>query len=107
MPDQIEYEELIVKYRAEKEQHKETNYENSEMLGDKYPHCLLVIEGVEKLYRMGARYKVHNPDGNSDTVASDYLDSLILRLDVSKYLLSNSALHRLEHKENGSEITSL
>ena len=56
------------------------------MLGDKnYPHCLLVIEGVEKLYRMGARYKEHDPDGeNSDTLASDYLDALILRLDVSE-----------------------
>ena len=106
MPDQVEYEDLIVKYRAEKEQHKETNFANSEILGDKYPHCLLVIEGVEKLYRMGARYKEHNSDGNSDTLASDYLDSLILRLDVSNHRYCDVVFHRLEHKENGSEIIS-
>ena len=78
------FEELVQKYRKEKEQHQENNYTSSELLGDMYPHCLLVIEGVEKLYRMGARYKDHDPDGNSDTLASDYLDTMILRLDVSE-----------------------
>ena len=41
-----------------------------------------MIEGVEKLYRMGARYKQYDPYGNSDVLASDYLDTLILRLDT-------------------------
>ena len=83
MFDKVSYEQLIQKYRSEKARYQESGYKESELLGDKYPHCLLVIEGVEKLYRMGARYKHHDPEWNSDTLASDYLDTMILRLDVS------------------------
>ena len=48
----------------------------SDLLGDKFPHCLLVIEGVHALYKM-------NECGN---LARDYLDTLILRLNVSQPL---------------------
>jgi hypothetical protein len=46
----------------------------SELLGDKYPHCLLTIEGAHALYRMK----------ESGSLARDYLDTLILRLNVSE-----------------------
>ena len=55
--DRITTEQLIQKYRREKEKHIDTQFKDSPLLGDHYPHCLLVFEGVEKLYRMGARYK--------------------------------------------------
>ena len=57
LPDQANTEELIAKYRAEKVKYQEKGYADSELLGDGQPHCLLVIEGVDRLYRMGARYK--------------------------------------------------
>lgn len=38
--------ELIEKYRNEREKHEATNFKESELLADKYPHCLLVLEGV-------------------------------------------------------------
>ena len=39
--------QMMKKYRPEKDRAA-----SSELLGENYPHCLLVIEGVEKLYRM-------------------------------------------------------
>ena len=68
-------EDLIQKYRAEyKKINNDTKTLNkSELLGDRYPHCLLAIEGAHTLYRM-------KECGN---LARDYLDTLILRLNVS------------------------
>ena len=40
-------DEMVTRYRKEKD-----DPTNSELLSDKYPHCLLVIEGVHKLFRM-------------------------------------------------------
>jgi len=38
--------DLALKYKKERELHEETNFKDSELLGDKFPHCLLAIEGV-------------------------------------------------------------
>lgn len=43
--DKISHEELIQKYRAEMSKY-ENKINESNLLGDKYPHSLLVIEGV-------------------------------------------------------------
>ena len=49
--EKMDLEDLVKKYRAEKEKYtKDIN--ESPLLGDKYPHCLMVIEGVQELYRM-------------------------------------------------------
>lgn len=65
--------DLIEKYKAERLAHESTNFQNSELLGDHYPHCLLVIEGVQRFFTMPAA-------GN---LPMDWLDTLILRLNVS------------------------
>lgn len=61
-------------------------YENkineSNLLGDKFPHSLLVIEGVQELFRM-VDGKGQSGKGN---LAVNYFDSMLLRLNVS-YLL--------------------
>ena len=107
LPDQMDKEKLIEKYRAEKSKYIEKGYAESELLGDSQPHCLLVIEGVERLYRMGARYKQYDAHHDEiDSLASDYLDSMILRLDVSAFS-SYDFLFRLGLKGNGSETTFL
>jgi len=49
--DKISHEELIQKYRAEMSKY-ENKINESNLLGDKYPHCLLVIEGVQELFKM-------------------------------------------------------
>ena len=57
---------------------------------------------------MGARYKQYDAHHDDiDTLASDYLDSMILRLDVSALLSLLNTNYRLVHKGNGSEITFL
>jgi len=67
--EKITEEGLIAKYRKDKKKYA-NNLQESPLLGDRYAHCLLVIEGVHELYRM-------NP------LAQDYLDTMILRLNVS------------------------
>lgn len=44
----------------------------SELLGDKYPHSLIVMEAVQELFRMKG----------CGMMAKNYLDSMILRLLV-------------------------
>jgi len=68
-------EELIKKYRPEMGK----DPEKSRLLADKFPHCLLVIEGAEELLKMPG----------CENRAKDYLDSIIIRLHVS---LSNLLL---------------
>lgn len=67
---------MIAKYRAEKQLYADKTQAElsaSELLGDRdYPHCLLVIEGAQELYKMNA----------AGMLPSDYLDSLILRLNT-------------------------
>ena len=64
---------MVKKYRAEKD-----NAAKSDLLGDKHPHCLMVLEGVHKLFRMyRSQSKGH--------LSVDYLDTLILRLTVSNF----------------------
>lgn len=46
-------------------------------MGDHYPHCVLAIEGVHRLYRMV------QVTGNGSTLSSDYLDEMILRLNTT------------------------
>ena len=76
----ITNEQLIQKYRAEYKQvkHDGAVLNKSELLGDKFPHCLLAIEGAHTLYRM---------QGCGD-LARDYFDTIILRLNVSFILAS-------------------
>lgn len=69
LTEHIDHEGLIKKYRAEKEKYGE-NINESALLGDKHPHCLLVMESVQELMRMKG----------CDNLAKDYLDSVILRL---------------------------
>ena len=93
----LTYSQMVKKYRKEKES---GDVSTSELLGDHYPHCLMVIEGVEKLFRMyRARSKSHLP--------VDYLDTLILRLNVSA-LDANLIFicDRPDAKESGTETTS-
>ncbi len=68
----MNHEQLITKYRSEREKRGDSINE-SNLLGDKYPHCLLVIEGAQELMKMKA----------CDRLAQDYLDTLLLRLVVS------------------------
>ena len=44
----MNHEDLIRKYRAEREKYQESGdgYSQSKLLGDHYPHCLMVIEGL-------------------------------------------------------------
>jgi len=45
-------------------------------VNERHPHCLLVVQGAEKLYRMFRPLTKQH-------LSVDYLDSLILRLKVS------------------------
>mmetsp|Transcript_35977 Transcript_35977/g.47339 ORF Transcript_35977/g.47339 Transcript_35977/m.47339 type:complete len:113 (+) Transcript_35977:247-585(+) len=66
----MNYKQMVNKYRPEKE-----NAAHSPLLADKRPHCLMVVEGVDKLYRM---YR----EGAKKHLSVDYLDSMILRLNT-------------------------
>lgn len=71
-------EQLIQKYRAEYKRTEQTDsIKTSKLLGDLYPHCLLVIEGADQLFKMTQ---------GSPGLARDYLDTLILRLNVRLFL---------------------
>lgn len=67
----MRHSQMDTKYRAER-----SNVAQSELLGEHHPHCLLVIEGVDRLYRLFR-------DGSRRHLSVDYLDSMILRLNVS------------------------
>ena len=43
----LNYQQMVKKYRAER-----NDPQGSELLADRYPHCLLVLEGVHRLFRM-------------------------------------------------------
>lgn len=78
--DKVSHEQLVEKYRAEFLKY-ENNLNESPLLGDRHPHCLLVLEG------MGPEFlKAANPYSSEGTgsanLARNYLDSLILRLMV-------------------------
>lgn len=47
----MDHEQLVSKYRAERDQY-DGKIEKSPLLGDHSPHCLLILEGVQELYRM-------------------------------------------------------
>ena len=49
--DKISHEDLIQKYRAEKTKY-EHKINDSPLLGDRYPHSVLVLEGVQELFKM-------------------------------------------------------
>eukprot|EP00347_Sterkiella_histriomuscorum_P014896 403359104 len=67
--EKISHEELVQKYRNDKNKHQ-ANINQSDLLGDKHTHCLLVMEGLQELYKMRG----------CENLAIDYFDSLILRL---------------------------
>jgi hypothetical protein len=48
----LSHEDLVIKYRKEKErcQEKGIPLTESDLLGGKHPHCLLVIEGVQEFF---------------------------------------------------------
>lgn len=69
----LNYNQMVTKYRKERDS---GDVQKSALLGDNHPHCLMVIEGVEKLFRM---YKSQS----KSHLSVDYLDTLILRLNVS------------------------
>lgn len=75
--EKIDHEGLIQKYRAEKAKY-ESKINESPLLGDRYPHSILVIESAQEFLRM--------QDGSGKTgkgnLAVNYLDTLILRLTV-------------------------
>jgi hypothetical protein len=78
--DLVTHEDLVQKYRAEKSKY-ENKINDSPLLGDRYPHSLLVLEGVQELFKM--------VDGNGQSgkgnFAVNYFDHMILRLNVSNY----------------------
>ncbi len=49
--DKMDHEQLVYKYREEREKFMDKMNE-SDLLGDKFPHALLVIEAAHELYRM-------------------------------------------------------
>ena len=57
----IDHEGLIKKYRSEKERcaKEDIPLAESELFADKYPHCLVVIEGIHKLLEMPDSDFVH------------------------------------------------
>ena len=82
-------------------------YENkineSNLLGDKFPHSLLVIEGVQELFRM-VDGKGQSGKGN---LAVNYFDSMLLRLNVCVLThLLNNIYHRTG-QTNGTATISL
>ena len=71
----LSYKQMIKKYRKERDNSVDGSDE-SVLLGDNHPHCLMVLEGIHKLFRM---YRSQS----KDQLSVDYLDTLILRLNVS------------------------
>lgn len=76
----LSYSQMVTKYRKEKD-----DVTKSELLSDSHPHCLMVVEGVESLYKM---YR----DRASKQLSVDYLDTVILRLNVSSISFSCTTL---------------
>jgi len=77
LEDKINHEQLVSKYRRERDLFKD-KIDESDLLGDKHPHCLLVLEGIQELYHMKG----------CDDLALNYLDSLIkieCNFKVDKY----------------------
>ena len=70
----MSYNQMVTKYRKDRD--SEAGIEESDLLGDKHPHCLMVLEGVHRLFRL---YRSQS----KNQLSVDYLDTLILRLNVS------------------------
>ena len=71
----LSYKQMVKKYRKERDNSVDWSDE-SVLLGDNHPHCLMVLEGIHKLFRMFRSQ-------SKDQLSVDYLDTLILRLNVS------------------------
>jgi len=86
----LNHEGLIAKYRKEKEKYDKSNknINESELLGDMYPHSLLVLESAHELLRMpGSKVALKvdktefgSPLTPTKSLAQDYLDALLLRV---------------------------
>lgn len=88
----MSHDDLVRKYRAERDKYEGKDINQSNLLGDKYPHSLLVIEGVHELLQMpGSDIKVGGftedrnlqfalPVHQTRSLASEYLDALLLRV---------------------------
>jgi hypothetical protein len=79
----VKHADLVARYRAEKDTY-EGRINESPLLGDHHPHCLLVIEGCQRFFEM-------SPHGDKN-LARNYLDTMILRLNVTP---SHSSLFRM------------
>lgn len=44
--EQIDHNGLIRKYRTERGKYEASTIDESDLLGDRSPHCLMVIEGI-------------------------------------------------------------
>lgn len=59
LKEHMSHDDLVRKYRAEKEQYEGSDINQSPLLGDRFPHSLLVLESVQVLLDMpGANIKV-------------------------------------------------
>jgi hypothetical protein len=52
--DKMNHEDLVKKYRTEKIKYQDEHegFKKSELLGNHYPHSLMIIEGIQELYKM-------------------------------------------------------
>lgn len=74
----IDHEGLIQKYRTERGKYTASNIDESDLLGDKSPHCLMVIEGIQTFLDMPeTKLKI---GGITTSLSHDYLDALLIRL---------------------------
>ena len=74
----VKNHELVEIYKKEREIHERNQFKESALLGDIYPHCLMVIEGIQTLIKMKS----------AGSLPLDYFDTLILRLNVSTKKIS-------------------
>ena len=89
----------MAKYRADHSKY-ENKLNESELLGDRHPHCLMVLESCQELFKM------QDGCGNmgKGNLAMNYLDTLILRLNV-RGLNLNTNTNRLG-RTNGTGTIS-
>ena len=89
--DKITHDGLVNKYRQERKNFTDIGLDQSELLGNHHPHCVLVIEGLQELVKMKgcnisteipgkAKSEFDLPVTVTKSLAQDYLDSIMIRL---------------------------
>lgn len=93
--ERMTHDDLVRKYRTERDRFQGKDINQSKLLGDRYPHSLLVLEGVQELLQMpGSEVKVGGftekqesqfalPVNQTRSLAREYLDALLLRMQTS------------------------